>query len=128
SGADARPGGRTGRFVTEWRGVAGVRPVAMKPYAQIRSPEPPTPLAGHDPGVRVRRPVGVVRPAAEELCITASAIGKRISQLEAALGQPLFDRGSRGVSLTAAGHEYLDQIETALHLLSDISLHRRSRP
>src|SRR5690606_8475908 len=57
-----------------------------------------------------------------------SAIGKRISQLEAALGQPLFDRGSRGVSLTAAGHEYLDQIETALHLLSDISLHRRSRP
>ncbi|CDM23096.1 Glycine cleavage system transcriptional activator GcvA [Castellaniella defragrans 65Phen] len=66
--------------------------------------------------------------AAEELCVTASAIGKRIGQLEAALGQPLFDRGSRGVVLTAAGHEYLDQIETALHLLSDISLHRRSRP
>ena len=66
--------------------------------------------------------------AAEELCVTASAIGKRIGQLETALGQLLFDRRSRGVVLTAAGQEYLDQIETALHLLSDISLHRRARP
>ncbi|HET8598377.1 MAG TPA: LysR substrate-binding domain-containing protein [Castellaniella sp.] len=65
--------------------------------------------------------------AAEELCITASAVGKRITQLEALLGQPLFDRGSRGVSLTAAGHEYLNQIETALHLLSDVSLHHRAQ-
>src|SRR5690606_17105225 len=65
--------------------------------------------------------------AAEELCVTAGAIGKRISQLEAALGQRLFGRGGRGVSLTAAGHEYLDQIETALHLLSDISRHRIGR-
>uniref|UniRef100_UPI00333E194B LysR substrate-binding domain-containing protein n=1 Tax=Castellaniella defragrans TaxID=75697 RepID=UPI00333E194B len=65
--------------------------------------------------------------AAEELCVTASAIGKRIGQLETLLGQPLFDRVSRGVVLTATGHEYLDQIEIALQLLSDISMHRRSR-
>jgi DNA-binding transcriptional LysR family regulator len=65
--------------------------------------------------------------AAEELCLTASAVGKRISQLEALLGQPLFDRGSRGVALTAVGHEYLEQIGTALHLLSDVSLHHRAK-
>jgi DNA-binding transcriptional LysR family regulator len=65
--------------------------------------------------------------AAEELCLTASAVGKRITQLEALLGQPLFDRGSRGVALTAVGHEYLEQIGTALHLLSDVSLHHRAQ-
>ncbi|WP_323018297.1 LysR substrate-binding domain-containing protein [Castellaniella sp.] len=65
--------------------------------------------------------------AAEELCITASAVGKRITQLEALLGQPLFERGSRGVALTAIGHEYLEQIETALHLLSNVSLHHRAQ-
>lgn len=65
--------------------------------------------------------------AAEELCITASAVGKRITQLETLLGKTLFDRGSRGVVLTATGHEYLEQIETALHLLSDVSLHHRSK-
>lgn len=65
--------------------------------------------------------------AAEELCITASAVGKRIIQLESWLGQPLFERGSRGVLLTTAGHEYLAQIETALQLLSDISLHQRTQ-
>src|SRR5690606_40140987 len=43
-------------------------------------------------------------------------------------GPPLFGRGSRGVSRPAAGREYLGQIETALHLLSDFSRHRRSRP
>ncbi|WP_345796848.1 LysR substrate-binding domain-containing protein [Castellaniella sp. MT123] len=65
--------------------------------------------------------------AAEELFLTASAVGKRITQLETLLGQALFDRGSRGVALTAAGHEYLEQIETALHLLTDVSLHHRSK-
>lgn len=64
--------------------------------------------------------------AAEELCVTSSAVGKRIAQLEDILGRELFERSNRGVHLNASGREYLEQIQTALHLLSDISMHKRS--
>ena len=46
--------------------------------------------------------------ASEELNISASAVGKRITALEALIGASLFARGARGVSLTAAGREYLE--------------------
>lgn len=60
------------------------------------------------------------RLAAEELCITQSAISHRIRSLEDFLGAPLFRRTARGVRLTAAGRRYqiglgglLDQVEQA---------------
>ena len=44
--------------------------------------------------------------AAEELCITPSAISHRIRQLEAFLGEPLFERTATGVRLNSAGQQY----------------------
>lgn len=44
--------------------------------------------------------------AAEELCITPSALTQQIREMEASLGLPLFDRSNRGVELTVTG-EYL---------------------
>ena len=42
---------------------------------------------------------GGVRRAANRLCITQSAVAKAISQLEAELGCPLFDRSALGLRL-----------------------------
>ena len=41
--------------------------------------------------------------AADELCLTQSAISKQIKSLEDALGVPLFLRGAKGLSLTPEG-------------------------
>lgn len=46
---------------------------------------------------------GGVRRAANRLCITQSAVAKAISQLEAELGCPLFDRSALGLRLNEAG-------------------------
>lgn len=72
--------------------------------------------------------LGSFERASEELFVTASAIGKRIAALEAQLDVTLFIRSSRGATLSAAGHEYLEQVRTALALLSDASLHQRGEP
>ncbi|WP_447922396.1 LysR substrate-binding domain-containing protein [Achromobacter aegrifaciens] len=72
--------------------------------------------------------LGSFERASEELFVTASAIGKRIAALEALLDVTLFIRSSRGAALSSAGREYLDQVRTALDLLSDASLHKRGEP
>lgn len=72
--------------------------------------------------------LGSFERASEELFVTASAIGKRIAALEALLEVSLFIRSSRGTALSAAGREYLEQVRTALALLSDASLHKRGEP
>jgi LysR family transcriptional regulator, glycine cleavage system transcriptional activator len=69
--------------------------------------------------------LGSFDKAGEELCITASAVGKRIAALEVLIGASLFTRGPRGLSLSVAGKEYLGQVRTALGLLSEVSLHNR---
>lgn len=63
--------------------------------------------------------------ASEELCVTASAVGKRIAALEVLIGVSLFTRGARGLALSVAGREYLGQVRIALGLLSEVSLHNR---
>jgi DNA-binding transcriptional LysR family regulator len=50
---------------------------------------------------------GSIRKAAEHLNVTASAVNRRIADLEAELGAPLFDRKPRGVRLTAAGELFV---------------------
>lgn len=50
---------------------------------------------------------GSIRKAAEQLHITASAVNRRIADLEAELGAPLFERLPRGVRLTAAGELFV---------------------
>ncbi|WP_312430671.1 LysR substrate-binding domain-containing protein [Achromobacter sp.] len=72
--------------------------------------------------------LGSFERASEELFVTASAIGKRIASLETLLDVTLFIRSSRGATLSAAGREYLEQVRTALDLLSDASLHKRNEP
>lgn len=63
--------------------------------------------------------------AAEELHITASAVSKRVATVEALIGTPLFNRQGKSLALTATGREYLEQVRTALALLSAMPQHRR---
>ena len=66
--------------------------------------------------------------AAEELCITQSAVSKQVKSLEDALGMALFLRGGRGLSLTPEGRQLyeaarasLGQLASAIdHLLAHI--------
>lgn len=69
--------------------------------------------------------LGSFEAAGTELALTASAVAKRIAGLEDRLAQPLLLRGPRGLTLTAAGHEYLPQVCQALALLRAIPLHHR---
>lgn len=55
--------------------------------------------------------------AAHELNLTASAISRRVAQLEHTLGVALFHRVTRGLRLTAAGETYLAAIAPALEQL-----------
>lgn len=48
--------------------------------------------------------------AAEQLNLTVSALSHQIRNLEERLGRTLFDRGPRGVTLTAEGRQLLDAI------------------
>ncbi len=50
---------------------------------------------------------GSIRKAAEQLHVTASAVNRRIADLEDELGAPLFERLPRGVRLTAAGELFV---------------------
>lgn len=65
--------------------------------------------------------LGSFLAAAEALHLTPSAISHRIKQLEAHLGQPLFERRHRAVVLTAAGRRYLAVVREALLRLDEAS-------
>jgi len=69
--------------------------------------------------------LGSFEGAAEELHVTASAIGKRIATVEALLGAPLLKRSAKTLALTATGKEYLAQVAGALALLAAMPLHQR---
>jgi DNA-binding transcriptional LysR family regulator len=53
---------------------------------------------------------GSIRKAAERLNVTASAVNRRIADLEDELDAPLFERQPRGVRLTAAGEVFVDYL------------------
>ena len=53
---------------------------------------------------------GSIRKAAEQLHVTASAVNRRVMDLEEELGAPLFERRARGVQLTAAGELFVRYI------------------
>ena len=64
---------------------------------------------------------GNFRVAAESICLSQSALSRRIEKLEAALGNRLFDRTTRRVSLTLYGQNFaersaqlLDNVESML--------------
>ena len=61
---------------------------------------------------------GGFSPAAEELCVTPSAVSHRIRQLEATLELQLFERSPSGVRLTSAGGRYLASVREAFEKLA----------
>jgi LysR family transcriptional regulator, glycine cleavage system transcriptional activator len=69
--------------------------------------------------------LGSFERAADELHLTASAIGKRVAVLEELLGTTLVQRGARALALTAAGSDYLAQVAPLLAQLLALPQHRR---
>ncbi len=72
------------------------------------------------------------RIAAQQLCLSAPALSRRVERLEEALGAKLLERTTRHVQLTAMGQEFLTEaraalegLETAVQRVSDQSQHRR---
>ena len=57
--------------------------------------------------------------AAQELCLTASAVSHRISRLETALNMKLFQRLTRQVSLTDEGERIFEILQNAMGELSE---------
>jgi len=64
--------------------------------------------------------------AAEELCITPSALSHRIRLLEEFVGERLFVRDGRNVGLSEFGRRYLDVVRQALSTLTDFPMPRRA--
>jgi DNA-binding transcriptional LysR family regulator len=62
---------------------------------------------------------GGMTKAAERLNTVQSNVTQRIRRLETELGVPLFNRHSRGVTLTSAGSQLLPYAERIAHLLSE---------
>ena len=68
--------------------------------------------------------------AADELCVTVSAVSQQIKLLEQDLGAALLNRTPSGVELTATGQHYAEHVQAGLTILRDatqkIKLHVRS--
>ncbi len=62
---------------------------------------------------------GSISKAAEEIHCVQSNVTARIKQLEERLGVTLFYRKSRGVTLTASGHQLLEYAERIVHLVTE---------
>jgi len=59
------------------------------------------------------------KSAAEELCVTQSAVSHQIKFLEEFLGAPLFIRGPQGVELTLRGSKYQEMVS---HLMDKLEI------
>jgi len=57
--------------------------------------------------------------AAQELCLTQSAVSKQVKSLEDVLGVVLFLRGGKGLSLTAEGRQLYEAARAAIGQLGD---------
>lgn len=66
--------------------------------------------------------------AADELCITPSALSHRIRLLEDFVGERLFIRDGRTVTLSEFGRRYLDVVRLALRALTEFPLPYKSAP
>jgi LysR family glycine cleavage system transcriptional activator len=66
--------------------------------------------------------LGTFSRAANELCVTPTAVSKQIKQLEAFLNTKLFSRKKTGLELTSKGKAYLVTVSQVLELLSEESL------
>ena len=55
--------------------------------------------------------------AADELCVTPSAVSHQMKELEASLAMRLFERKTRSLELTTAAHRLLEEVEPLLEAL-----------
>jgi LysR family glycine cleavage system transcriptional activator len=67
------------------------------------------------------------KAAAEELCITPSAVSHQIRGLEEQLGVTLFERGPSSLTLTEAGASYMQHLETLFARLETVTEQLRIR-
>ncbi|WP_189426557.1 LysR family transcriptional regulator [Devosia pacifica] len=65
---------------------------------------------------------GSIGRAAEKEHIAASAVSRRLSDLEARLGVALFDRSAQGVRPTIAGDAYLERTRRVMREIADLDL------
>lgn len=68
---------------------------------------------------------GSFTKAAEELCITSTAVIKQINLLESKLGLKLFERSHRGLALTAAGRSLLADAKYIISYSNDAVVRAR---
>ncbi|WP_439101239.1 LysR substrate-binding domain-containing protein [Congregibacter sp.] len=71
-----------------------------------------------------------LKRAAEELCVSQSAISHQIKALESQLGASLFLRKARGVELTSKGELYYPALRSAFNAIADATnlvMERQSR-
>ncbi|MCK0507021.1 LysR substrate-binding domain-containing protein [Aromatoleum anaerobium] len=80
----------------------------------VRRVPPMHALAAFEAAARL----GGFAQAADELCVTPSAVSHRIRQLEAMLGTPLFERTPAGVRPTTVGRLYLESVREAFDKLA----------
>lgn len=71
---------------------------------------------------------GNVTRAAAEVGRTQSAVSLQLKRLEDSVGAPLFERGSRGVSLTTAGERLLPYARRIVGLMEETAAAMRQRP
>lgn len=57
---------------------------------------------------------GSIRGAAERLCLTSTALNRRILQIEDELGTPIFERSPHGVRPSVAGEIFIDHVRRQL--------------
>jgi LysR family glycine cleavage system transcriptional activator len=65
--------------------------------------------------------------AADELCITPSAVSHQIKALEGQLGVTLFERGPHSLTLTEAGRTYLQHMDALFTRLESVTEQLRER-
>ncbi|SFY11447.1 LysR family transcriptional regulator [Pseudomonas sp. NFACC36] len=63
--------------------------------------------------------VGSFAEAARRLSITPAAVGKNVARLEARLGVRLFQRSTRRLTLTEAGHLFLSEVSGSLNTIQN---------
>ena len=72
--------------------------------------------------------LGQFTAAADELCLTQSAVSRQIRALEELIGVTLFARDRPTVRLTEAGEKYAEDIRDALRAISNATLRAKNSP
>jgi len=67
------------------------------------------------------------KTAADELCLTASAVSQQIKMLEEQLGVSLFERGPRSLKLSEAGTYFLENIDSVFSRIESVTEQLRTR-